>query len=108
LIAITFTDAETRVMPIPLSGQTIKALQERLLLFSTGQTRNAADILEQQRLDITQQTKTIESLHCIKALALEMHNALEEGFLDHFGHLLDQGWREKRSLSRIASRSGTG
>src|SRR5919197_1040940 len=45
----------------------------------------------------------IAALHRIKALAAQMREALQAEDLDRFGRLLDQGWREKKSLSRKVS-----
>jgi D-glycero-alpha-D-manno-heptose-7-phosphate kinase len=44
-----------------------------------------------------------ESLHAIKSLAYQMRAALENGHLDHFGRLLDQGWQWKKQLSAHVS-----
>ncbi|HZR43884.1 MAG TPA: hypothetical protein VFB12_27465 [Ktedonobacteraceae bacterium] len=103
LNTIEFMREGVQVTPLELPGDVISSLNARLLLFATGQTRDSADILGQQREDTQKKPKTIESLHRIKALAIEMREALLRGDLDGFGQLLDEGWREKKGLSHKVS-----
>lgn len=103
LNAIHFTDSAVRVTPLDLPADVVTALSVRLLLFSTGQTRNSAAILQQQRADTETNSATVASLHRIKALAEQMQKSLLAGNLDHFGQLLDLAWCEKRSLSKHIS-----
>jgi D-glycero-alpha-D-manno-heptose-7-phosphate kinase len=101
---ITFDAGGVRVEPLALAPGLAAELNERLLLFFTGKQRDAAAILRQQQSDSGSRASVVESLHRIKALALEMRAALLEGDLDGFGALLHQGWLEKRGLSgRISS-----
>ncbi len=104
LNTIEFRQNGTRVTPLRLPPATLTTLDDRLLLFSTGQTRSAADILAQQRQDTHGKPAVIESLHAIKELAHQMMYALSSGDLDGFGRLLDTSWSEKKRLSsRISS-----
>ena len=103
LNAITFTAGGVKVMPLDVPADVVAALNARLLLFATGQTRDSAAILRRQRTDTGTNPAVIAALHRIKALAAEMREALETEDLDRFGQLLDQGWREKKSLSRRVS-----
>ena len=103
LNAMEFTTGGVNVMPLDVPADVVRALSSRLLLFATGQTRDSAAILRQQRTDTGTNPAVIASLHRIKALAAEMREALEAEDLDRFGILLDRGWREKKSLSRKVS-----
>lgn len=100
LNVLTFAHGETTVAPCPVTDQTMRDLQERLLLFFTGQRRRSTDILTAQR-DATQQASspTLAALHDIKALAREMHGALRGGDLPAVGRLLDESWMHKRRLA---------
>ncbi len=100
LNVITFTHGETTVAPCPVTDQTARALQERLLLFFTGQRRRSTTILTAQR-DATQRANspTLSALHDIKALARKMYDALKAGDLPAVGHLLDESWMHKRRLA---------
>ncbi len=97
--AIAFSPDGVRVTPLGLPAGVVAALDERLLLFSTGRSRAAATILRQQQADTVASPAVAESLHRIKALAHEMVAALVDADLDRFGRLLDRGWREKKGLS---------
>lgn len=103
LNTIEFTSRGVHVVPLALPADTIAALSSRILLFSTGRTRDSAGILRQQRADTAANSAVIESLHSIKALAREMRAALVAEDFDGFGHLLHQAWEHKRSLSSKVS-----
>ncbi len=77
-----------------------RKLNENLLLFYTGTTRQANDILGEQKLNIQQ---NIEILRKMRDLA---HTALEEltsGNVDALGPLLHESWQMKKSLARQIS-----
>ncbi len=97
--AIEFRDGEVVVTPLDLDQGTVAALDERLLLFSTGTTRDSAAILGQQRAETLANAAVVEGLHRIKELAYQIRDALQAGDLDRFGGLLDEGWQRKRGLS---------
>lgn len=104
--SIEFTRQEVSVTPLSLTTQTVSSLNRRLLLFATGQAHNSADILGPQRTDTQKQPKTIDALHRMKSLAVEMQQALLANELDYFGELLDKAWQEKKSLSaKVSSHS---
>ena len=104
LNTIEFTSGGVRVVPLRLPADTVAALSSRLLLFSTGRTRDSAGILRGQRADSAGSPAVIESLHAIKALALDMRAALVAADLDGFGALLHEVWQRKRTLSaRVSS-----
>ncbi|HEX2281217.1 MAG TPA: hypothetical protein VHG52_05575 [Thermomicrobiales bacterium] len=104
LNVIEFERGGTRVSALGLSSATLQALDSRLILFSTGRTRDAADILRQQSSDSGSKPLVIESLHRIKDLARQMAQMLKAGDLDAFGQLMDTCWQEKKRLSdRISS-----
>lgn len=105
LNAIEFVSGGVRVEPLNLPPDTVTALNSRLLLFSTGRTRDSAAILREQRASTQSDRQVIASLHRIKALAGEMRRALIGEDLDQFGRLLDLGWQEKKCLSTHVSSS---
>ncbi|MFN8485906.1 MAG: GHMP kinase [Anaerolineae bacterium] len=105
LNAIEFTADGADVVPIGLPRDAVATLKSRLLLFSTGQSRNSADILLEQREKSKGKSVVVETLHEIKGLAREMHLALRTEALDDFGRLLDQTWNLKKRLSHKVSSS---
>ena len=95
---ITFAEGVTIVTPlqVPMLG----TLQERLLLFFLGSTHKSSSILKHQQLATEKGCKqTVDTLHIIKQLGLSIKDTLEEGDFETFGSLLDQSWRNKRTLA---------
>jgi D-glycero-alpha-D-manno-heptose-7-phosphate kinase len=69
-----------------------KALQDHLLLFFTGITRNSSDIAAQQIKEI--HTKTADLKHLMSLVDTALASPLED-----FGRLLHESWLIKRKLS---------
>ncbi len=103
LNAIEFAANGVHVTPLRLPADVTRALNGRLLLFSTGRTHHSGQILEQQQRESRSKPMVITALHRIKELAMEMCSALEAQDLDRFGHLLDRSWQEKKRLSERIS-----
>ena len=101
--AIEFRAGGVGVTPLSLAPGVAAALADRLLLFSTGQTRDSAAILRGQRSATATDPAVAERLHRLKEMAWEMRDALVAGELDGFGALLDRGWHLKRGLGRRVS-----
>ena len=100
LNVLTFNHGETTVTPCRVTERTQRDLQDRLLLFFTGQRRRSTDVLSAQRDAMRQiDSPTLNALHDIKALAHEMHGALRSGDLPAIGRLLDESWQRKRLLA---------
>ena len=99
LNVITFTEERATVEPIVLDSDTLTRLQRSILLFYTGQARESSNILKHQRNASEQdRPEVVQRLHTIKALALEIRDALVAGDIDAFGQLLHQSWLNKRAL----------
>ncbi len=80
-------------------------LQESLLMFYTGITRYAHEILEEQ-LQKTKNNQATIDLESIKQMVKEGISILkEEKDLEKFGKLLDNAWQTKKSLSSAISNS---
>lgn len=94
---------DVAVEALDLPASVLGALNERLLLFSTGRSHDSATILRRQGRDSQSSPPVIESLGRIKELAFEMREALEAFELDRFGSLLDASWQQKRGLSKKIS-----
>lgn len=94
---IRFNSDETVfVDPVVCSFETKRALEENLLMFYTGKTRRAGEILEKQQADTH---KKMETLTAMKDLCAELMDVLREGrSLNRFGEILHEGWLLKRGL----------
>jgi D-glycero-alpha-D-manno-heptose-7-phosphate kinase len=95
-----FTSEGVRVTPLKMNGSTVRTLERRIMLFYTGATRQAREILAEQREKSEQRSgRTIDALHQIKALGWQIKDAIEQGNLDDFGHLLHESWQHKKQLA---------
>jgi D-glycero-alpha-D-manno-heptose-7-phosphate kinase len=84
-----------------VSSQTMRQLEQNLLLFFTGSTRNANSVLREQRERTAElQSETVQSLHVLKDAAERIRRCLESGDLGGFGVLLDETWQHKKRLAR--------
>ncbi len=101
LIAMDFApDGNVRVSPLSVSNATLHDLEERLLMFFTGYSRDASTILEHQN----QQSQTgdatmLENLHFTKDLGLRIRTALEQGDVRGFAAMMQEHWDWKRRRS---------
>jgi D-glycero-alpha-D-manno-heptose-7-phosphate kinase len=94
---IRFNPDETVfVDPVICTRDTKAALEENLLMFYTGKSRRAGDILEKQRAVTNEK---MDVLTRMKDLGLQALDVLREGrSLNRFGEILHEGWLLKRSL----------
>jgi D-glycero-alpha-D-manno-heptose-7-phosphate kinase len=106
LNVFTFTDKGVDVEPIHLDPDTLTRLQRSILLFYTGQARDSSKILKrQQSASQEDRPEVIQRLHAIKALGLEIRDALVAGDINSFGNLMHQSWLNKRALVSDISNS---
>ena len=82
-----------RVQPVQMTIEREAELEGRMLLYFTGIRRIAKNLLQQiVGSYLARETHTIQVLHSIKTLAMEMAYALEHGEWDYLGQLLDRHW----------------
>ena len=91
-------DDSVSVEPIIARRGTIADLQENLIMFYTGLTHNANQILAEQKQNIAQAGK-VRNLLRMCELAEDMKQALEENNLENFGAILHESWMLKRELA---------
>jgi len=91
-------DGTVSVTPIMMQVETYKKLQTNLMMFYTGITRSANDILKEQKRNISESEKN-ENLKKMCKLTEEMKMALENNDLSCFGEILNQSWELKRTLA---------
>jgi D-glycero-alpha-D-manno-heptose-7-phosphate kinase len=100
LNAIHFEPDGVQVEPLNLRSDVQRALERRILLFFTSQSRNAASILKHQQHSTQQRDKdTVAALHELKAMAATTIQLLKAGHLDEFGALLHEAWQTKKRLA---------
>ena len=104
--ALTFErDGTVAVRPLELSPETREALRERFLLFFTGQSRSASEILAKQvERTLAGDSELLDNLLRSEDVARAVADALEEGDLDRVAALITEQWELKgRRLPHIAT-----
>jgi len=97
-------DGSTDVEPLDLDPAILREFQSNLMLFFTGSAHHSWSILQEQESSTrTHTTSTLDALHEVKAIALDMREALKAGELHRFGELLHQSWTAKRRISNRIS-----
>jgi galactokinase/mevalonate kinase-like predicted kinase len=88
-----------RVQPVDWSPERQAEFSQLLVLYNTGIQRMAKDLLRQVvSRYLARETATIQVLHSIKTLAVEMSYAMVEGDWKHLGGLLDRHWQLNQVL----------
>lgn len=88
---------KVKAYPLGISFQTINDLQNNILMFYTGISRSANQVLAQQKEGLLRNdTKMIKNLQKIQEIGYEIKEALEKGNTTLFGKLLDKHWKVKR------------
>ena len=92
--------------PLDINIETMHELEDNLLLFFTGYSRNASDILKDQKEKSTSHDEEmLKNLHFVKDLGLQSKSALEEGNTQLFGELMHTHWENKKRRSGGMSNS---
>jgi D-glycero-alpha-D-manno-heptose-7-phosphate kinase len=97
---------QVEAMALKLSTETLHNLEDNLLLFFTGFTRSASNILQDQDSRCRQKDRTmLDNLHFVKQIGLDIKAALECGDLHCFADLLHLHWEYKKNRSKGMSSS---
>lgn len=103
---ITFDKDSIKIEPLVLEKEYKDRLQESLMLFYTGMSRNSAKILSgQKKATEIEDSGVINSLNKIKDIAYRMCDVLSLGDISKFGRLLHDSWEYKKTLSPEISNS---
>ena len=94
-------NGEVHAAPIALPQATLHELEDHLLLFFTGFSRSASDILKDQDQRTKQADNSmVEGLHYVKELGFRSKQALEAGKAELFGEIMHEHWENKRKRSK--------
>jgi D-glycero-alpha-D-manno-heptose-7-phosphate kinase len=95
-------DGTVFVKPVACTAETRAELNRRLLIFFTGETRDARDVLSKQQACTGQK---IAVLRRMCEIARQLMEVLTDGRdLNVFGQLLHEGWEAKKSLESSISK----
>jgi D-glycero-alpha-D-manno-heptose-7-phosphate kinase len=88
---------QVKAAPLGVSNETLYTLEENLLLFFTGYSRSASQVLQDQNQRTLRRDESVEqNLHQVKDIACRSQAALERGDFPCFAELLDAQWELKR------------
>src|SRR5580704_13715238 len=94
-------DGSVFVNPVVCTAETRRQLNQRLLMFFVGGTRDAREVLTRQKHNTGAK---LEVLRRMCQIARQLRDILTEGpDLKKFGLLLDEGWQAKKSLEASIS-----
>lgn len=95
---IRFHGTQVDVEPVGIDESTLSELNDRLMCFPTGLTRNTSDILKDQ-IKRLEGSKSMDTTSQMVELAEQALVYLRQKRLDDFGSLLDESWTLKKSLA---------
>ena len=97
-------DGTVTVSPLKLAEATLKDLSENMMLFFTGYSRAAAEILDDQKKKTEKgDSGMLDNLHFIKELGVRIKDRLEAGDALGFAGLMKEHWEHKKARSKIIS-----
>ncbi len=85
---------------LDITQDTIEELQRNLFLFYTGITREASEVLADQKKTAEKSDTSIEGMNQIKQIGIDIKKALEHGDTRRFGEWLNVHWETKKTLSK--------
>jgi D-glycero-alpha-D-manno-heptose-7-phosphate kinase len=91
---------QVEAWPLKMDTDTLYSLEDNLLLFFTGYSRPASEILREQDTKSKQNDREmIANLHFVKELGRESKEVLEVGDLERFAELMNIHWEYKKQRS---------
>ena len=93
-------DGSVKAWPLNIDSDTLYNLEDNLLLFFTGYSRSASNILkEQDQKSKKNDNGMIDNLHFVKELGYKSKDALESGDVEEFANLMNVHWDHKKKRS---------
>jgi D-glycero-alpha-D-manno-heptose-7-phosphate kinase len=93
-------DDTVAVEPLRLQPDTLANLEDNLILFFTGYTRSASEILREQDVQSrARNASMLSNLHTIKEFGVASRAALEGGDLRQFASIMHEHWQHKKRRS---------
>jgi D-glycero-alpha-D-manno-heptose-7-phosphate kinase len=93
-------DDTVEIEPLKMTEAAIRELRDSLMLFFVGQTRSAAEFLQDQKSRSENgEAEMLQNLHFVKQLGVEIRNCLEAGEVARYGGLIHEHWLQKRGRS---------
>lgn len=101
-----YKDDKVIVNPLRIKPWIVSELEMSMVLFYTGQSRESANIIDQQVKNATEKNiKTIEAMHELKQDSYLMKEALLKGDIQMFAKYLGKSWEAKKQTATTISNS---
>ncbi len=101
-----YKDEKVIVNPLRIRKKIVTELQNNIVLFYTGTSRDSASIIEKQSSAIKSNSQeAIEATHKVKEQSVKMKEALLKGDLQTIGEILHFGWEHKKKMAEGISNS---
>lgn len=95
-----YDDHRVIVNPLRIKNWIKNEVENSLILYYTGTSRDSASIIDEQIRSTSDKNKNnIEGMHELKKHALEMKNALLKGDFDRLASSLNSGWQSKKKTA---------
>jgi D-glycero-alpha-D-manno-heptose-7-phosphate kinase len=91
-----------KVNSVKASRATLEDMDNMLMLFFTGKTRESAKILAEQKSNIRKKTNVLKAM---ARQAEQVRRAISTGAIDSLGPLLHEAWEAKRKLAGTITNS---
>ena len=92
---------KVQVSPLAISNETLHDLEEHLVMFFTGYSRQSSEVLhDQKQRSEAGDDEMFASLHMVKKLGMATKEALEAGDTARFAALMHEHWLHKRERSK--------
>lgn len=93
------TNGKVTVTPANITHETMKLLEKNLMMFFTGFTRPANDVLAEQKKKADSEQDIFNHYHEIKKIGEASLACLENGDLRRFGEWMNVHWETKKQIS---------
>ncbi len=99
-----YKDEKVIVNPLRIKEQVTDELAYKMVLFNTESSRFSSTIINEQVKNVKEKKKSsVDAMHNIKKLALQMKEALLKNELDKIGRILHSSWHYKREMAENIS-----
>ena len=99
-----YKDNRVIVNPLRIKETTINELENALVLFYSGASRESATIIKEQISNAqTKNEKAVEAMHQVRGNALTMKEHLLKGNIVEFAKCLGSSWESKKSMAASIS-----
>lgn len=96
-----YENGKVIVNPLRVKDQVLNELSNNIILFYTKTSRISSEIIETQQRNVNEGfSESVEAMHRIKELAIQMKEAILKGELDRMGELLNLSWEFKKQMAK--------